>query len=76
MNPEQDSPLHRQFAAKFFNDTWELLARPERTPEEDDRMIHLAHASRLHWQFAGKPENIAVGEWQVSRVHAVLGQCE
>ena len=37
-------------------------------------MIHLAHASRLHWEFLSTPENQALGEWQVSRVHAVLRQ--
>ena len=37
-------------------------------------MLHLTHASRLHWQFVGSAQEFSVGEWQVSRVHAVLGQ--
>ena len=37
-------------------------------------MILLAHASRLHWEFVGSAENLAVGEWQISRVHAVMRQ--
>jgi hypothetical protein len=61
-------------AVSFFNETWRLLDKPHRTPEEDVRMIHLAHASRLHWEFLNTPENQALGEWQVSRVHAVLRQ--
>jgi hypothetical protein len=61
-------------AVSFFNETWRLLDKPDRTPAEDVRMIHLAHASRLHWEFLSTPENQALGEWQVSRVHAVLGQ--
>ena len=43
--------------------------------EDDDRMIHAAHASRFHWGEAPdcKPENLARGEWQVSRVYTVVG---
>ena len=41
-------------------------------------MLHMAHASRFHWGEAPecKPENLARGEWQVSRVYAVLGRAE
>ncbi|HVR14517.1 MAG TPA: hypothetical protein VMS41_12080, partial [Gaiellaceae bacterium] len=41
--------------------------------EDDDRMIHAAHASRYHWGEAPecKPENLARGEWQISRVYTV-----
>ena len=44
----------------------------------DDRMLHAAHASRFHWGEAPecKPENLARGEWQVSRVYTVLGRPE
>lgn len=69
-----EAQFHRKMAVDFFNETWKLLEKPGRTPEEDARMIHLTHASRLHWQFAGSPQEFSVGEWQVSRVHAVLRQ--
>jgi hypothetical protein len=41
-------------------------------------MLHAAHASRYHWSEAPEcgPENLARGEWQVSRVYAVLGRGE
>jgi hypothetical protein len=41
-------------------------------------MLHAAHASRFHWGEAPecRPENLARGEWQVSRVYAVLGRPE
>ncbi len=71
-----EDQFHRKMAAEFFNETWRLLDQPDRTPEDDARMIHLAHASRLHWGFVGTAENHAVGEWQISRVHAVLRQPE
>ena len=46
-----------------------------RNREDDDRMVHAAHASRFHWGEAPdcKPENLARGEWQVSRVYTVVG---
>ena len=68
--------MHRHFAAKFFNDAWALLKKATRTPAEDDRMIHLAHASRLHWGFIGSAQNLAVGEWQIARVYSELKRCE
>jgi hypothetical protein len=77
MDTEQlDAKFHKKMAVYFFNETWAFLDKPDRTPEEDTRMIHLAHASRLHWEFVGTPENLAIGEWQVSRVHAVLRQSD
>ena len=39
-------------------------------------MVHAAHASRWHWGNAGGPMEWAVGEWQCSRVYAVLGLAE
>jgi hypothetical protein len=39
-------------------------------------MLHAAHASRHHWGQVGKPVNLARGEWQCSRVYAVLGRAE
>jgi hypothetical protein len=69
-----EAQFHKKMAVEFFNETWKLLDKPDRTPEEDARMLHLTHASRLHWQFVGSAQEFSVGEWHVSRVHAVLGQ--
>lgn len=73
-NPEQeiDPSVHRQIAVDLFNQVWTLMEKPERTPQEADTMIHAAHASRYHWGLVGAPVNLARGEWQVSRVYAVL----
>jgi hypothetical protein len=49
---------------------------PERTPEQDDEMIHAAHASRHHWAAVGTGVNLARGEWQISRVYVTLGRGE
>lgn len=68
----------RMLAAQLFNETWRLMELQERTREDDDRMIHMAHASRYHWgQVPGvAPAHLARGEWQVSRVYTVLGRPE
>jgi DNA-binding transcriptional MerR regulator len=66
----------RKLAAQLFNDTWALLQKESRTTEEDDRMIHMAHASRFHWDNVGDDQNRAIGEWQVARVYAILGRGE
>ena len=67
-----DKELERKLAAHLFNETWRLIEKPERTPEEDVLMIHSAHASRYHWQSVGDSSNKAIGEWQISRVYSLL----
>jgi hypothetical protein len=67
---------HRRSAVDLFNHVWTLLEKQDRTTEEDDRMIHAAHASRYHWEKVGTPVNLARGEWQVSRVYSVLERSE
>ncbi len=66
---------HRKSAVSLFNEVWRLLEK-RRTPAEDDRMIHAAHASRFHWGEVGTAVNRAIGEWQVSHVYSVLGRPE
>jgi len=71
-----DPATERQVAVDLFNHVWTLLEAPERTSMQDDEMLHAAHASRHHWGKVGKPVNFARGEWQCSRVYAVLGRPE
>jgi DNA-binding transcriptional MerR regulator len=66
----------RKLAARCFNSVWDLMEKEDRTADEDDLMVHMAHASRYHWGQVGKAENVARGEWQVSRVYAVLRRPE
>jgi hypothetical protein len=48
------------------------MEKKSRTKEEDDRMVHAAHASRFHWGEIGTPTEFERGEWQISRVYSVL----
>ena len=66
----------RQLAVDLFNEVWALLETDDRTAEQDERMVHAAHGSRLHWEAAGTAENVAVGDWLCSRAYAVLGRAE
>jgi hypothetical protein len=66
----------RRVASELFNHVWTLLDLDERTIEQDDAMVHAAHASRWHWGRVGTPQHWAIGEWQCSRVYSVLGRPE
>ena len=67
---------HKKSAINLFNLVWELLDKEERTTDENDRMLHAAHASRFHWGEIGSPLEFERGEWQVSRVYSVLNRSE
>ena len=67
---------HRRFGVELFNHVWTLLGLSERTVEQDDELVHAAHASRYHWGLVGEPRHLGRGEWQISRVYCVLGRAE
>jgi len=73
---EQELEFHRKTAKQCFNKTWDYLEKKNRTPDDDRQMLILAHASRYHWGLIGNPRNLAVGEWQISRVYADLKHAE
>jgi hypothetical protein len=71
-----DPATERALAVALFNRVWALLETADRSPAQTDEMIHAAHASRYHWSVVGEPANLARGEWQCSRVYAVIGRGE
>ena len=70
------TPDERKLAADLFNGVWTLMETEDRTRAQDDRMLHMAHASRYHWEQVGTAANLARGEWLCSRVYAVLDRAE
>ena len=44
---------HRWFAVELNNIAWDLLEAPRRSPADNERMIHAAHAACYHWLEAG-----------------------
>jgi len=63
----------RQIAMDLFHLTWTYLDMDARTAIHDEAMVATAEASLWHWRRVGAASQWAIGEWQCSRVHAVLG---
>jgi hypothetical protein len=73
---ERELEFHRKIAKQCFNKTWDYLEKKNRTPDDDRQMLTLAHTSTYHWGLIGNARNLAVGEWQISRVYADLKHAE
>jgi len=69
-----DPEAERRVAAALYNHVWDLLETIDRTPVQDEDLVHAAHASRWHWGVIGGPEQRVVGDWQVSRAYAAVGR--
>ena len=70
--------VHKYFSAVCFNKTWEYIDNPNRTSDEELTMLQSAMTSLWHWtqREDATPQNLSVGNWQVSRVYALLGQVD
>jgi hypothetical protein len=70
--------VHRYFSATCFNKTWEFIDNPHRTSDEELAMLQTAMTSLWHWSQRedATPQNLSVGNWQISRVYCLLGQAE
>jgi len=65
---------HKKQAVALFNATWDLIDKKDKSKQDEINMIHTAHASRYHWGQIGAALEFARGEWQISRVYALLRQ--
>lgn len=74
----KEQTMHSHFSADCFNRCWAYIDKADRSPQEVEDMLLLAHASLWHWKQRSdcKPENLAIGYWQVSRVYALAGHGE
>ena len=70
--------VHRYFSATCFNKTWEFIDNPHRTSDEELAMLQTAMTSLWHWSQRedATPQNLSVGNWQISRVYCLLGQAD
>lgn len=73
---EEERQIHLKFAKQAYNKTWDWMEKTDRTVEDNDTMLNTAHASRYHWEFVGNAQNLCIGEWQISRVYALLKRAE
>lgn len=64
---------NQYYSKEFFNSAWGLIDKPERTPREIEKMVHLSHASLCHWLLRPDctDQNLSIGYWQLSRVYVV-----
>jgi hypothetical protein len=69
---------HRYFSAHCFNSAWELIDKPQRSPEEDEEMLRLSLAATWHWTQRPDcaPTNLSIGYWQTARIYALLDQAD
>jgi len=74
--PANDRERHHYWGKTLFNDTWRLMEKEDRTPDDDAQMVHTAHASAYHWLQVGTPVHFSRSHWQCSRVYCVLGRAE
>lgn len=66
----------KEFAVKANHRVWELLEKPERSPEEDEEMLLAAMTSFYHWKQVGTTVNDQRGRWILSRVYIALGRSQ
>ena len=76
MSEALDAEKEKRLAIQLFNGTWDLLDKTDRSADDNAAMVHMAHASTHHWSRVGTAVNAVRGEWQCSRVYAVLGRAE
>ena len=62
-----------KFAKMTKSRVWELLEKPDRSSQENDEMVHAAHASLYHWMHTGTGVHRQRGAWMIARVQTVLG---
>lgn len=73
MAEEEDAKWSRKFAMEANNAAWRLSERTQRSPEQDQAMLHAAHAAAHHWAAIGTEVNRMRADMLLGHVHALLG---
>lgn len=79
MNEEKTFTLEEAqqlFARGINSSVWQLLEKADRSEDENELIVHAAHASCYHWLQVGTAVNQQRGEWLISRVYAELGRAD
>jgi len=64
--------IHHQLGADLFNQSWDLLLKPDRTARDEALLIDTVHASLWHWRQIGELINILRGHWMICHVYTLL----
>jgi tetratricopeptide (TPR) repeat protein len=69
---------HKFFSVHCFNQAWDLIDKPDRTPQDEVEMIMLSFASHWHWTQREdySSEKASIAYWQIARIYTILGQYE
>jgi hypothetical protein len=74
--PEQAALWQRRLASRANNHAWTLSELSSRTPEQDEDMLHAAHAAMYFWNLVGNDANRAHAALLLAHVHALIGNGE
>lgn len=65
---------HSEFAKRTNGLVWNLLAKNDRTPAENEKLEYAAFASLYHWLQVGTEVHHQRAEWLIAHVYTVLGE--
>jgi hypothetical protein len=74
--PMDQASAERWFAMEFNNEAWNIVESPRRSPEQIERLLHLAHAACLHWSAVGDSLNRQRALDLLAHAHAAAGRGE
>ena len=66
----------RWFAVEFNNEAWSIVESLSASPEQIERLLHLAHAACLHWSAAGDSLNRQRAIGLLAHAYAAAGRGE
>ena len=72
--PFDEARAHRWFAVEANNLAWDLLALPDRSAADTQRMLHAAHAAAFHWSHVGQPINALRADVLLATAHHAAGR--
>jgi hypothetical protein len=72
MTKEEMLDLHKQMGIAYFNKSWDLLTKPDRTKADEDVLINTVNASLYHWRQVGDPIAVLRGEWLIAHVYTLI----
>ncbi|HKT29726.1 hypothetical protein [Dyella sp.] len=70
--PEDIALWQRRLASRANNRAWTLAEMLHRAREEDDEMLHAAHAAMYFWSMVGEPSHHAHAAQLLAHVYALL----
>lgn len=70
--PDEVALWQRRLASQANNRAWTLTELLDRSPSDDEEMLHAAHAAMYFWRMVGDPGNHAHAAQLLAHVYALL----